>query len=178
MPGSSWAGHHPRGDQVYFAIVMMSMVLAGWMPITVSATTPPQALAVSQTAKAKRDAEKILMAVSSWTKRGSIDFNDHGAKTQLFALTSKAKRLASALAILHVKEPIPFLTQYESFVTSLTELHKAVVLKSEWVSLLEGATNTSRSALAALREPMPHAGSMGTEIDRLVHLAEGPEDGQ
>lgn len=178
MPGSSWAGHHPRGAEVHFAIVMMSMVLAGWLPITVSAATPSQALALSQTAKAKRDTEKVLMAVSSWTKGGPIDFNDHGSKTQLFALTSKAKRLASTLAILHVKEPIPFLTQYESFVTSLTELHKAVVLKSEWVSLLEGATNTSHSALAALQEPMPHAGSLGTEIGRLVRLAEGPEDGQ
>lgn len=140
-----------------FTITLLTSTLMLVAALPASAVETRESSGSLSTSKAIRDAEKTLVAVSTWNTKGAIAFNDDASRAELFNLHSSTRRLLRSLSILNAREPLHFFDQYSAFATKLSDLHKAVALKSDWAPLIGDVIQASTNAINALKRESPVA---------------------
>lgn len=138
---------------VRFFVTALALVLVLVATPSALAAEPNSATrkSPSATAKVTREAEKTLLAVASWNITGPTFFADTDSRIQLFNITSQTGRVIRTLSVLNERDTVPFLSEYSAFANALSELRKAVALKTDWAPLVDNVLNSASSALSALK---------------------------
>jgi hypothetical protein len=132
-------------------------------------TTPskPHGAMVSAATKLTREAEKTLLTVTAWNSVNPVLFSDDARRNQLFNVTSQTRRVIRSLAVLNDKNAVPFFSEYSSFANALSDLHKAVTLKTDWSPLVEETLVAATNALIALKDGTAVKNSVGPELSQI-----------
>lgn len=152
------------------AVITLALAVLTITALPAASTEPKQARPAAATAsaatKVAREAEKTLLAVTAWNSSNPALFADDTRRIQLFNVTSQTRRVIRSLAILNDRDAIPFFSEYSSFANALSDLHKAVALKSDWSPLVEETLISASKALLALKDGTQQKYSAGPELSQ------------
>jgi len=155
---------------VRLAVTTLALALITITALPTASAEPKRANSPAATAsaatKVTRDAEKTLLAVTAWSSSNPALFADDTRRNQLFNVTSQTRRVIRSLAVLNDKEAVPFFSEYSSFATALSDLHKAVALKTDWGPLVEETLASATKALRAIQDSPQQKYSVGPELSR------------